>query len=459
MERDCIAAISTPFGEGAIAIIRLSGDSALDVAEKLFRPAVGKTLHEVQSHTLTLGWITGKQGEVIDQALIGVMRAPRSYTGEDIAEINCHGGMLVARMCLERALEAGARLAEPGEFTQRAFLNGRMNITQAEAVAEIIRARSERALTLSLRNLQGALKRSIDTVQEKIVQANSRLEASIDFAEDVGEPAWEEIFHWLTEARQMIRSMLDSARRNRLYTEGASVVIAGKPNVGKSSLLNALVKKDRAIVTSIPGTTRDIIEENVLIQGIPITLRDTAGIRHSSDHVEQIGIDRARAAIKEADAVIFMMDAESGLTEQDYLVRQELDPAKTVVLVNKEDLEQHVICAEDMERLFPDAMTIWISAKEDRGIAEVEAALAQVLKETESRQTEDEIMINTRQQQLLLRAMQHVNDALDGIEAHAFADCIASDTWGALNMLQEITGQELKEAVFDRIFRDFCIGK
>ncbi|MGE5372936.1 MAG: tRNA uridine-5-carboxymethylaminomethyl(34) synthesis GTPase MnmE [Solirubrobacterales bacterium] len=460
MDRDCIAAISTPYGEGGISLIRVSGENALAIADHVFKPlSKESSVTKLPSHSLTLGWVRNASGEVIDQALLGVMRAPRSYTGEDIVEFNCHGGLLLARTCLESLIQSGARLAEPGEFTRRAYANGRLDATQAEAVVELIRARSERALELSVRNLRGMLSRAVDQVTEQLIITNSRIEASIDFGDDVGDPPWDEIGTALKSASQRIDALLAGGRRTRFYRDGASVVIAGKPNVGKSSLLNALVRKDRAIVTEVPGTTRDVIEEYIAINGVPIRIKDTAGIREGADQVEKIGIERAVQAIEEADVVIFMLDAESGITEEDQDVRSLLLSRPALVLVNKLDIENHRITTDDLDRMFPEHTVCWISAQEEQGIQSVEEGILELLFRESANPDGEDLMVNLRQETLLKQAGDHIQAALDSIQAQMPMDCVAVDTWGAVESLEELTGRRIREDIIDRIFKDFCIGK
>jgi len=317
---DNIVAISTPPGEAGIALVRLSGSRSLEITAQTFVSNSGKIIKEVKSHTLNLGWIKDEAGQIVDQVLLGVMRAPHSYTGEDVVEINCHGGALATRRCLELVVKAGARLAEPGEFTRRAFLNGRLDMVQAEAVIELIRARSEKALALSAQNLQGALSQSLKLVEEQLIIDNSRLEGSIDFPEEVGDPDWEEINGFLSIAYKKLQELVAGGKRARVYRDGVRVAIVGKPNVGKSSLLNVLVRKDKAIVTEIPGTTRDVIEDQIIVQGIPIQIMDTAGIRASHDAIEVMGMSKTREAIDEAEIVLFLVDAATGFTEEDLVL-------------------------------------------------------------------------------------------------------------------------------------------
>ncbi|MGE5415698.1 MAG: tRNA uridine-5-carboxymethylaminomethyl(34) synthesis GTPase MnmE [Acidobacteriota bacterium] len=458
MNKDCIAAIATPVGEGGIAIIRISGPGSIKIAGKVFHPRSGNALENRPTHTLTLGLIQDNGGSTIDEALCSIMYGPHSYTGEDVVEINCHGGRLAASRCLQAVLNAGARLAEPGEYTKRAFLNGRLDISQAESVIEIIRARSDKALELSLRNLQGYLSKQVAEIVEMMSLANSRIEASIDFPEEVGEPPWEELQANLIAAAAVLRKMLAGSQRTRVYREGIKVVIVGKPNVGKSTLLNALLGKERAIVTDIPGTTRDVIEDIINIRGIPIRLMDTAGLRETGDVVEKIGVEKTHEAIAEAELVIFMLDATTGITEADLKILDIIRSKKKIVLINKEDIEHKAVDEADVKRSLPGYLVIKGSAKYDEGLVELEDAIEEIAKEGTDALTE-EVMVNHRQEQALNKALNHMEDALTLVVRRSDMDCLAVDTWGAVSCLEEITGKRIKEDIIERIFSDFCIGK
>lgn len=459
MDKDCIAAIATPIGEGGISIIRVSGDNSLEVVDSLFTSYSGLTLAQVPSHTLTLGMLKDSQGETIDEVLAGVMRAPRSYTGDDVVEVNCHGGRIAVRRCLEEILKAGARLAEPGEFTKRAFLNGKLDMAQAEAVIELIRARSEKALALSLKNLKGTLSRTITEVEELLVLTNSRLEASIDFPEEVGDPAWNEIEEYLESARTTLEKLRAGGSRNRVYQDGIKVVLVGKPNVGKSSLLNALVRKERAIVTEIPGTTRDVIEDYVNIRGVPVKLADTAGIRETKDIIESIGVEKSREAVDSADIVVFMLDAQTGFTKEDKEVIPLVADKKKIVIINKEDIADKVLDKETALIRFPGCTVVEVSAKYESGIDELEQAIIKSVFDGGVLQESEEIMINVRQEKLIDAALRYVADALEGVRVHKPIDALAVDTWGAVDCLEELTGKRIRENIMERIFHDFCIGK
>ncbi|NLB18072.1 MAG: tRNA uridine-5-carboxymethylaminomethyl(34) synthesis GTPase MnmE, partial [Syntrophomonadaceae bacterium] len=378
---DTIVAISTPPGEGGIALVRISGFQALEIAAQFIESRGGQELAELKSHTLTLSLVKDDDNQIVDEVLVGIMRAPRSYTGEDVVEINCHGGTLATRKALDLAVRAGARLAQPGEFTRRAFLNGRIDMVQAEAVIELIRARSEKALVLSAQNLQGALSKSVKEVEGQLILVNSRIEASIDFPEEVGDPPWQEIELSLVKAQAQLQALVAGGKRTRVYRDGVKVAIVGKPNVGKSSLLNVLVRQDKAIVTEIPGTTRDIIEDYINIKGIPVRIMDTAGIRATQDAIESIGVEKTRAAMGEAEIILFMADASSGLTAEDEEILKELEQSHKLIIINKDDIDHKLIDDDDIEDTFPGSRVIKVSAREETGIDELETALASIIED------------------------------------------------------------------------------
>lgn len=456
---DDIAAISTPPGEGGIAIVRLSGTGVLEKLSPLFRPRREDIkLVDRRSHTLTLGWMLDNAGEILDEVLVTVMRGPHSYTGEDVAEINCHGGYLPARRCLERVLAAGFRLAEPGEFTRRAYLNGRLDISQAEAVIDIIRAKSDKGMQLAQQGLAGFNTRYVDNLADGLTRINAILEASIDFPDEVGEPDFDEVEARLQEINDSLMALINAAKRAEVYREGVSIAICGKPNVGKSTLLNTLLRKEKAIVTEIPGTTRDVIEDYINVRGIPVKIMDTAGIRATEDRVEKIGVERSREVINAADLVLFLLDVESGITTEDREIFRQIQSDNVIVLVNKEDLLEKNIDQASLAEMFPGLTIIRGSAREEIGINELEGAIENLVLSGQTGADNLEIMVSTRQRNALERARQHVGDTRQGLR-EAPLDCLGVDLGGALEALGEITGKNLKEEAINRIFHDFCIGK
>jgi len=456
---DIIAAISTPPGEGGIAIVRLSGTGVLGKMAEGFSPRhKGITLEARPSHSLTLGWMIDDGGEIIDEVLVSVMRGPHSYTGEDVVEINCHGGFLPARRCLERVLAAGVRLAEPGEFTRRAYLNGRLDISQAEAVIDIIRAKSDKGMRLAQQQLSGFNVRYINDLEDGLTRINAILEASIDFPDEVGEPDLDEVEQRLQEIMGSLDALISAAKRAEIFREGVSIAICGKPNVGKSTLLNTLLRKEKAIVTEIPGTTRDVIEDYINVRGIPVKIMDTAGIRATEDRVEKIGVERSREVINAADLVLFLLDVETGITEEDREIFAQISSRKVIVLVNKEDLLEKNIDAASLEKTFTGLSIIHGSAREEIGIDELEEAIESLILSGGTGSDNLEIMVSTRQRNALEQARQHVTDTRESLR-EAPLDCLGVDLGGALDALGEITGKNLKEEAINRIFHDFCIGK
>ncbi|WP_276619167.1 tRNA uridine-5-carboxymethylaminomethyl(34) synthesis GTPase MnmE [Syntrophomonas wolfei] len=456
---DDIAAISTAPGEGGIAIVRLSGNSVIEKVEQIFQPyRAGIKLSDKEGYSLSLGWLCDEKMEIIDEVLLGLMRAPRSYTGEDVVEINCHGGTLPARRCLEAVMRQGIRLAQPGEFTRRAFLNGRLDVSQAEAVIEVIRAKTERGMNLALKQLAGRNSREISLLEDQLIEVNAMLEASLDFPDEVGDLDYSVAQGKLREVKNRIDKLLLAGERAEIYREGINVAICGKPNVGKSSLLNALLRKEKAIVTSVPGTTRDIIEDYINIRGIPVKLRDTAGIRFTEDLVERIGIERSQEVISEADLVLFILDVGTGIDQEDREIYEKIEKKNKIVLVNKEDLEEKNISETELEQLFPGVKIVRGSIIEETGLEELEESMEKAVLSGQLQSDDMEVMINLRQKNALLTAKRHIEDSL-AVMGKVSLDCLGVDIWGALEALGEINGKNLKEEVIERIFHDFCIGK
>ena len=457
MINDAIAAVSTPPGEGGIGIIRLSGNGIIDCISKIFVPFKDVKLSERKGFTLNLGWIIDHDGAKIDQVLVGIMKAPHSYTGEDVIEINCHGGSMPVRRCLQRCLDTGLRLAEPGEFTKRAFLNGRLDLSQAEAVIDVIKAKTDRSLKLAMQQMEGKT-HYINAIEDSLLHLNAMLEASLDFPEEVGDLDYEEAASLLTQIKDSLDKVIEAGRRNEIYRDGVEVVICGKPNVGKSSLLNALLKKEKAIVTDIPGTTRDVVEDYINVRGIPVKIMDTAGIRLTEDFVEKIGVEKSLQVMEKADLIIFMLDVSAGINQEDLDIYRNIDPERLIVLVNKEDIDEKRISSAELEVLFKGVKVIRGSVKNEMGIEELEKAVEEKVLSGAVPGDGIEIMINLRQKDALLRTRAQVVNALHTLQEVPL-DCLGIDIWGALETLGEISGKTLKEDVIDRIFHDFCIGK
>lgn len=453
---ETIAAIATPLGVGGVGIVRVSGEDAIPVADKLFRGSV--SLCDVPTHTLHLGDIVSKDGLVLDRALVSVMRAPRSFTGENVAEINCHGGPLVLRKVLGALLESGARLAEPGEFSKRAFLNGKMDLSEAEAVISLIHANSEGALLEATGQLRGSLSEKISSLRERLLSLLSHLEAAADFPEeDITPPSDDEAEKILSEAYDEMEGLLKTASYGRVLREGVRTAIVGRPNVGKSSLLNALLEENRAIVADIPGTTRDVIEETVNLGEFSLLMMDTAGVRETKDQIEAIGVQKSLEAVKSADLVLWLLDQSEPLSEEDWALVPHLEGKNTILVLNKADLAP-AFSLEEGQKLLPGAPMVSLSVRTGEGIS----GLIDMIKEkvfSGKGQKEDVVLTRLRHQERLLEASAHVKESLAALHGGLPMDLLAIDLSGAVEALGEITGQSVSEEVVDRIFHDFCLGK
>ena len=465
---DTIAAIATPIGEGGIGVIRISGRHAVETADTVFRPASRVPVTGLPSQTAHYGFARDpSSGETIDDGIITLFRAPRSYTGEDSAEIACHGGLVPMRRVLEAVMNSGARLAEPGEFTKRAFLNGRLDLAQAEAVLDIIRARTDEALRVARRQMDGALSLRVRMLREDMIGIMARIEASIDFPDDVDEPdkAW--IVSSISNAILNTAELLKTADRGRIYREGIQAVIIGQPNVGKSSLLNALLRENRVIVTPIPGTTRDVIEEQINIRGIPVKTIDTAGVRDTEDIVEKMGVDRARKMAEQADVVIVVIDAACGLTDADKKIIGEFTHKKMIIDVNKVDLIRETDACEmavDVKtwadgNAGSDICVIQTAIPLNEGIAELEDAIADTVLTGEIPLCDGVIVSNVRHRQALKDAQSSLENSLRTAETGLPLDFISIDLKAAICALGYITGESVTEDIIDKIFSEFCIGK
>ncbi|PIU27029.1 MAG: tRNA uridine-5-carboxymethylaminomethyl(34) synthesis GTPase MnmE [Candidatus Aquicultor secundus] len=457
---DTIAAISTAVGEGGIGIIRISGDAAISVAEKVVKKRKGAGLGALQSHSMFLASVVDPvDGSQIDEALVSIMRAPYTYTREDVVEINCHGGVMALRKTLGAVLSAGARAAEAGEFTKRAFLNGRIDLTQAEAVIDTIRSKTDAALKAAVSQLEGGLSEKIRGVAEKVADVLTQVEAAVDFSdEDIETLPATVLFDLLNETNHAIEQLLTTAIRGRMIKEGVRTAIIGKPNVGKSSLLNALLRKERAIVTPIPGTTRDVIEETITIKGIPLVLQDTAGIREASDEVEKIGVRFAQEAIRSAEIVLFVVDGSRQITAEDTRLLHEVDGELLILVVNKSDLPP---AWSAQELALPDRFKarVELSALSGDGIEVLEETVERMLLAGSLDAAGSAIVTNARHEQLLKHAQAGVNEAMELIKTGRPEEIIATVLRDALDNLGEITGETVGDDVLGRIFSQFCIGK
>jgi len=458
-QEETIAAISTPFGESGIGIVRLSGSSAESIARKLFKPRRGRSYFI--SHYFHYGEIIDIQsGKAVDEVLIVLMKSPKTYTREDIVEIHCHGGYLVLQKILELVLREGARLAQPGEFTRRAFLSGRIDLTQAEAVIDLIKARTEASLEIANQQLKGWLYKSLAELKARLVEHLALIEAHIDFPEEELQPiAVGELKSDLRSMVQRLEEWISSYEEGKIFREGISCAIAGKTNVGKSSLLNVLLKEERAIVTPIPGTTRDVIEEVLNIHGIPVCLMDTAGLRRPADSVEREGVRRARERVAAADFVLLMLDGSRELDADDIEIFGETEGKKRVVAVNKSDLPLRV-SLEEVGRRFRDEPVIPISALKNEGIDDLKKTIYNSLLHRDVRTTPEHLVVaNIRHKTALSHVSDCLSNALKELENGISLEFIAFEIRSALGALGELVGETVTEEVLDRIFEQFCIGK
>ncbi|WCL57565.1 tRNA uridine-5-carboxymethylaminomethyl(34) synthesis GTPase MnmE [Bacillus safensis] len=458
---DTIAAISTPMGEGAIAIIRLSGPDAVQIADRMYKGPKEKKLVSVDSHTIHYGHIVDSSTEqVIEEVMVSVLRAPKTFTREDVIEINCHGGIVTVNKVLQLALREGARLAEPGEFTKRAFLNGRIDLSQAEAVMDLIRAKTDRAMNVAITQMEGRLSGLIKRLRGEILETLAHVEVNIDYPEydDVEEMTHRVLVEKATSVKKEIESLLTTSQQGKILREGLSTVIIGRPNVGKSSLLNSLVQETKAIVTDIPGTTRDVIEEYVNVRGVPLRLVDTAGIRETEDIVERIGVERSRQVLKEADLILLVLNYSEELSEEDIKLFEAVSGMDIIVIVNKTDLEPKLEI-EKVKQLAKDRPVVTTSLLQEKGIDELEIAI-QSLFFTGSIESGDLTYVsNTRHIALLQEAKQSIEDALEGIEMDVPIDIVQIDLTRCWEQLGEIIGDAVHESLIDQLFSQFCLGK
>lgn len=459
-EKDLIAALGTALGEAAISMIRLSGEGAVELVASIFKPR-NKDLDilKVASHTVTLGYIYDDQGDIIDEVLVCVMRAPRTYTREDVVEIFCHGGILPVRSVMDLVLQKGARIAEPGEFTKRAFLNGRIDLAQAEAVLDLIRARSSKGAELACNQLTGKISAGIGKLREELKRVLAQIEAEIDFPEDVDPLPKEERLRRIAVLQERVDLLLKGATLGRIYREGLQTVLVGKPNVGKSTLLNMLLGEERALVTDIPGTTRDLIEEMLVLDGIPLRIVDTAGIRESMGLVESLGIERAKDALEQADLVLALFDVTTGITDDDLVVLHLLHGKKGVVLLNKADLPQKQIDPQTMmEHVGDQFPVIEISSKLGWGQKELADAILNVIGAGHIA-GETVLLTRKRHQVALEKVKDRLVSAQIAINGNLPLEFIAVDIWDAWSALGEIIGETLPDEIISSIFSEFCVGK
>lgn len=457
-ELDTIAAISTPPGEGGISIVRVSGNTALDVAEKIFK---GKDLHTVKSHTINYGHIVNpKTKHTVDEVMVSVMLAPKTYTCEDVVEINCHGGIVPTNDILQLLLSNGARMAKPGEFTERAFLNGRVDLSQAEAVMDLIRAKTDRSMKVALNQLDGDLSHLIKNLRQDILDVLAQVEVNIDYPEydDVETMTSKLLREKVVEVKAQIKQLLQTAQEGKILRDGLATAIVGHPNVGKSSLLNRMLHEDKAIVTDVAGTTRDVLEEYVNVRGVPLKLVDTAGIRETNDKVEKIGVERSRKAIKTADLVLLVLDSSNPLSDEDRQLIKVTDEAKRIIILNKTDLPMQ-LDTDELFNLVPEDQVIRTSATEGVGLDDLKEKISKLFFGGIESNQNSVIVTNARHIGLLNQAEEALDSVLQGLKDGMPVDLVQIDMTRCWEFLGEITGDSYQDELLDQLFSQFCLGK
>lgn len=457
-EFDTIAAISTPPGEGAISIVRMSGEEAVSIAQKVFS---GKDLTQAKSHTINYGHIVDpKTHEEIDEVMVSLMLAPKTFTREDVVEINCHGGIVATNRILQLLLINGARLAEPGEFTKRAFLHGRIDLTQAESVMDLIRAKTDRSMKIALNQLDGNLSHLIDSLRKDILDVLAQVEVNIDYPEydDVEEMTTKLLKEKAIEIKQRIEQLLKTASQGKIMREGLATALVGRPNVGKSSLLNHLLHEDKAIVTDVAGTTRDVIEEYVNVSGVPLKLIDTAGIRETEDKVEKIGVERSKKAIEQSDLVLLVLNAAESLTKEDLELIRLTNDKKRIIILNKTDLEEK-LDRKELAKISENAPVYATSILKNEGVEALEEAISKLFFNGIENSQSTVMVTNARHIALLKKAQNSLDSVLEGISSGMPVDLVQIDMTEAWNLLGEITGESYEDELLDQLFSQFCLGK
>ena len=454
---DTIAAIATAPGEGGIGIIRISGDDSKNILDRIFVPINSSVL---ENRKMTYGNIVDPSSKsIIDEVLCVYMKSPKTYTMEDVVEINCHGGMVPLRKTLELVLSNGARMAEPGEFTKRAFLNGRLDLSQAEAVIDVIKAKTDRTYDVALNQLEGVFSRHIKEIRKKLVDILVNLTVNIDYPdEDIEQITYEKLGSDLNDILSDIENLLSSADTGKIIRDGLGIAIIGKPNVGKSSLMNSLLKETRAIVTEIPGTTRDTIEEHISIKGIPVRLTDTAGIRETDDIIEKIGIEKSKESFNQADLVIFILDSSREMEQEDIDIMNLIDPEKTLILLNKIDLVQK-IRKEDILAKIGNISIIETSMHNQMGISEIEEKIVNLVYCGKVSQSNNLIITNVRHKNILERSRNSIKDAINMVNMQEALEFIEIDVNSTYEALGEIIGETVQDDIINEVFARFCLGK
>lgn len=454
---DTIAAISTAIGEAGIAIVRMSGDDSINIIDEIFKSASGKKMAEAENRKFLYGHIVDRDKQ-IDEVLVVKMKGPHSYTAEDIVEIHCHGGVVSVKRILNLILSKGARLAEKGEFTKRGFLNGRIDLTQAEAVIDMIKAKTDLSFDMGLNQLSGALSEVLNKLKDELVSMQALIVANIDFPdEDIEDAAYHDLIERSNKILDKMDNLLENSKNSRLLRDGINTVILGKPNVGKSSLLNGLLKYDRAIVTDIAGTTRDIIEDYINLDGVLLKITDTAGIRETDDEVERIGVNIAREKLKEADLVIAIFDISREFDKDDEEILNLIKDKKHITILNKDDLEQK-ISDEEIKKYFKDDY-LRLSVMENESVKKIENLIIDLFFDGELQISSDSVLSNLRHINALKEAKKSLLEVNESLKQKVFLDLIEVDLENVIGHISEITGTITTEDILDRVFSDFCIGK
>lgn len=454
MKNTTIAAIATPHGTGGISVIRISGEESINICDKVFCAKSKKPLKDAKTHTIHYGNIVANS-DVIDEVLVSVMRAPNTFTREDVVEINCHGGLVVTEKVLLAVIEAGATLASPGEFTKRAFLNGRIDLSQAEAVIDIINSPSSLALSVAANQLGGALSDDINSLRDKILEILAKINVTIDYPEeDIDDVEKDELINELKLIKKKISDLLETSQRGKLIRDGINTVICGKPNVGKSSILNLLARDNRAIVTDIAGTTRDVIEERITIGNAVLNVFDTAGIRNTDDTIESLGIDKSKECIKNAELVLFVADSVTGIEDEDKEIFSSLDNKNVIIILNKSDIAK---C--DVEGLSGNHPLLTLSAKTGEGLDKLSDAIENMFKLGQITAGDNNAITNLRHKEALISSLASVSSAISALCDFVPYDIVSIDLTDAASYLGEITGKTISEEIVDKIFARFCLGK
>ena len=459
MDFDTITSISTPMGEGAIGIVRLSGPQAIEIGDILYKGK--KKLSEVETHTINYGHIIDPEtDETVEEVMVSVLRTPKTFTREDIIEINCHGGILTINRILELTMTYGARMAEPGEYTKRAFLNGRIDLSQAEAVMDFIRSKTDRASKVAMNQIEGRLSDLIKKQRQSILEILAQVEVNIDYPEydDVEDATTDFLLEQSKRIKEEINRLLETGAQGKIMREGLSTVIVGRPNVGKSSMLNNLIQDSKASVTEVAGTTRDVLEEYVNVRGVPLRLVDTAGIRDTEDIVEKIGVERSRKALSEADLILFVLNNNEPLTEDDQTLFEVIKNEDVIVIINKTDLEQRLDVSE-LREMIGDMPLIQTSMLKQEGIDELEIQIKDLFFGGEVQNQDMTYVSNSRHISLLKQARQSIQDAIDAAESGIPMDMVQIDLTRTWEILGEIIGESASDELIDQLFSQFCLGK